>query len=220
MINWAAIDTVLLDMDGTLLDLHFDNYFWLEHLPRRYAQIHHLSLESAQKDLQQRIDAQQGTLQWYCLEFWSDTLKLDILQLKEEIKDKIQMRPHVTLFLERLRLHHKQVVLVTNAHRLSVSLKFAVSSLDQHLDVVVSSHDYRFPKERQEFWHMLQKHEPFDPARTLFIDDSLTVLDSAKQYGIAHLLAIHQPDSQILRQVSEYPAIHHFNEIMPPKQGG
>ena len=26
MINWQQIDTVFLDMDGTLLDLHFDNY--------------------------------------------------------------------------------------------------------------------------------------------------------------------------------------------------
>ncbi|HBT55971.1 MAG TPA: haloacid dehalogenase, partial [Pseudomonas sp.] len=33
MLNWNAIDTVLLDMDGTLLDLHFDNHFWLEHMP-------------------------------------------------------------------------------------------------------------------------------------------------------------------------------------------
>src|SRR5688572_6670841 len=35
MIDWNAVDTVLLDMDGTLLDLHFDNYFWLTHLPKR-----------------------------------------------------------------------------------------------------------------------------------------------------------------------------------------
>ena len=34
--DWRAIDTVLLDMDGTLLDLRFDNYFWLELVPRKY----------------------------------------------------------------------------------------------------------------------------------------------------------------------------------------
>ena len=27
MIDWTSIDTVLLDMDGTLLDLHYDNAF-------------------------------------------------------------------------------------------------------------------------------------------------------------------------------------------------
>ncbi|MCP4043692.1 MAG: haloacid dehalogenase, partial [Gammaproteobacteria bacterium] len=35
VINWNSIHTVLLDMDGTLLDLHFDNQFWLEHVPLR-----------------------------------------------------------------------------------------------------------------------------------------------------------------------------------------
>ena len=40
MINWKNIDTVLLDMDGTLLDLHFDNHFWQTFVPLRYAQQH------------------------------------------------------------------------------------------------------------------------------------------------------------------------------------
>ncbi len=32
---WSRIDVVCLDMDGTVLDLRFDNRFWLEMLPRR-----------------------------------------------------------------------------------------------------------------------------------------------------------------------------------------
>lgn len=217
MIDWATIDTVLLDMDGTLLDLHFDNYFWLEHLPKRYAEHHKIALGTAKKELQQRIEEKQGSLEWYCLDYWSEALSLNIPQLKEEIKHKIQMRPYVELFLERLQNHSKHVVLVTNAHRSSVSLKLKMTPLNTHLDVVVSSHDYKFAKEQQEFWHVLQACEPFNPARTLFIDDSPSVLDSANRYGIAHILAIHQPDSQTPRRIEKYPAIAHFDEIMPPK---
>ena len=44
MINWHDIDTVLLDLDGTLLDLHFDNYFWCQHLPLCYARRHGIAL--------------------------------------------------------------------------------------------------------------------------------------------------------------------------------
>ena len=47
MIDWSCIDTVLLDMDGTLLDLHFDNFFWSEHLPRTYALRHQISKEES-----------------------------------------------------------------------------------------------------------------------------------------------------------------------------
>jgi putative hydrolase of the HAD superfamily len=42
-IDWSRIDTVLLDMDGTLLDLRFDNWFWQELIPSRYAAAHGLS---------------------------------------------------------------------------------------------------------------------------------------------------------------------------------
>lgn len=216
MIDWNTIDTVMLDMDGTLLDLHFDNYFWLHHLPARYAEIHGKPFAEVRGQLESKIQAHQGSLQWYCLEFWSDTLALDIRALKEEVKHKIQVRPHVEEFLTRLRQHGKQAMLVTNAHPQSISLKFEVTAIDRWLDLVISSHEFSHPKEAQDFWRALAAREPFDPARTLFIDDTLTVLDSARDYGIAHLLAIHQPDSRIHRRIEAYPAIEHFSEIMPP----
>lgn len=217
MINWQSIDTVLLDMDGTLLDLHFDNYFWAEHLPKRYAEIHGESFDRVQERLAAQIAAEEGRLQWYCLDFWSETLSLDICALKAEVQHKIQVRPYVEEFLGRLRGLGKKVVLVTNAHRAGMLLKFESTQLDQWLDLVVSSHDYQQPKEAQAFWQQLALQLPFDPARTLFIDDTVRVLDSARQYGIAHLLAIHQPDSQIERYINQYPAIRHFDEIMPPE---
>ncbi len=215
-INWNDIDTVMLDMDGTLLDLHFDNFFWLDHLPARYAQIHGLDLDSANRQLNQDIKNYEGTLQWYCLDFWSDKLQLDIPSLKREVMHKIQMRPHVGEFLTRLRALGKKVLLVTNAHPKSLGLKLEVTQIDQLLDVIVSSHEFSEPKESQRFWQQLQTREGFDPARTLFIDDTARILESAKTFGIKYLLGIHQPDSQQARRMEQFPAIEHFDEIMPP----
>lgn len=217
MINWQEIDTVLLDMDGTLLDLHFDTYFWLDHLPRRYAEIHNLDLAAATQTLMAQIEARQGTLEWYCLDHWSRSLSVDIRGLKEEIRHKIRIRPHVETFLTRLQEHGKRRLLVTNAHPQSLSLKLEETAIDRWLDGIVSSHELREPKEAQAFWHRLQEREAFDPDRTLFVDDTPRVLESARQYGIRHLLCIHQPDSQIERLVENYPAIHHFDEITPPQ---
>jgi len=215
MINWNAIDTVLLDMDGTLLDLHFDNYFWLTHLPDRYAEIHQLDIETARTRLHQQIRSLEGTLNWYCLDYWSETLSVDIPALKAEIRHKIQVRPHVETFLTRLREAGKHCALITNAHPHSLSLKLEVTGIDRWLDLVLSSHEFQRPKEDQEFWQALQQKLDFDPARTLFIDDTVRILESARQFGIAHLLCIHQPDSQQPRTIDGYPAIHHFDEIMP-----
>jgi 5'-nucleotidase len=215
MVNWDAIDTVMLDMDGTLLDLHFDNFFWLDHLPKRYAEIHGVDMASARAQLSGDIRQYEGTLQWYCLEFWSKTFAVDIPSLKAEIKHKIQVRPHVGEFLQRLRQCGKKVLLVTNAHPQSLSLKLEVTQIDQWLDIIISSHEFSEPKESQKFWQALQAREQFDPERTLFVDDTVRVLDSAKEFGIKHLLGIHQPDSQIERRMAEYPAIDQFDEIMP-----
>ncbi|WP_372598636.1 GMP/IMP nucleotidase [Amphritea sp.] len=213
--DWTNIDTVLLDMDGTLLDLHFDTYFWLEHLPVRYAELHSIDHDEAQKWLHERIMQEQGTLNWYCLDYWSKELNVDIKALKREISERIAFRPHVHDFLEHLKEQGIRRVIVTNAHRDSLSLKLEQTGLDTLVDRIICSHDYQIPKEQQAFWHRLQRDEPFDPARTLLVDDSLSVLESAREYGIAYLLSIIQPDSQQPeREITDFNAIGHFNELI------
>lgn len=193
---WSAIDTVLLDMDGTLLDLHFDNHFWLEHLPQRYAQHHGISREQADAELLPLFRDNAGQLNWYCLDFWSRELKLSIRELKREVAHLVALRPDSDLFLAALRQCGKQAVLITNAHRDSLSLKLERVELAPWFDRLISSHDYGFPKEDQQFWQALQADVRFDPARSLFIDDSLPILRAARHFGVAHLLAVRQPDSR------------------------
>lgn len=214
-LDWNAIDTVLLDMDGTLLDLHFDNYFWLTHLPVRYAQLKGMAEADARAHLMARIKDQEGTLNWYCLEYWSALLDVNIRELKEEVKHKIQMRPHVQEFLSLLKRAKKKAILITNAHPQSLSLKLEITALDQWLDIIISSHEFNEPKEAQAFWQKLVERENFDPARALFVDDTVRILDSAKTFGIGHLLCIHQPDSQTARRIDSYPSIDHFDELFP-----
>ena len=219
MIDWNEIDTVLLDMDGTLLDLHFDNYFWLTHLPKRYAEAHDFSEAEALERLRHIFAEHEGTLNWYCLDFWSRTLEIDVRTLKEEVKHKIRVRPFAEEFLRQLHALDKRLVLITNAHPQSLDLKLQVTEIERWLHVVISSHEFKTPKEAREFWLLLQQREHFDPLRTLFIDDTVRILDSAHAFGIRHLLCMHQPDSQGQhRDIQAYPAIHHFDEILPQQQ--
>lgn len=216
MIDWRAIDTVLLDMDGTLLDLHFDNHFWLTHLPARYAEHHGLCPDEATQKLHQLFHEKRGTLDWYCLDFWSRSLAVNIRQLKEEIQHLIAERPDAVQFLRALKATGKQRILITNAHRESLELKLAATGIEAELDLIISSHDYGYPKEDQQFWRALADQVPFDPARTLFIDDSLAVLTAAERYGIKYLCAIRQPDSKKTAvDTGHFPAIDHFADIFP-----
>jgi len=216
MLNWSHIDTVLLDMDGTLLDLHYDNHFWLEHVPRRYAEKHALTLEAAKDALRSRYKQIEGTLDWYCVDYWTRELDLDIALLKEEVDHLIGVHPHVVDFLDAVRAQGKRLVLVTNAHGKSLDIKFRRTRLNGHFDAVVCAHDLGLPKEQPTFWDKMQEVEPFTKGTTLLVDDSLPVLRSARQYGILHLLAVRNPDSKLPeKDVGEFAAIHSFQDILP-----
>lgn len=212
---WQQIDTVLLDMDGTLLDLHFDNHFWLTHLPQRYAEHHGVSLALAQAELLPLFRQHAGTLNWYCTDFWSRELRLSIRDLKREVAHLIALRTDAELFLRALREAGKRVVLITNAHRDSLSLKLERVELAPWFERLISSHDYGFPKEDQQFWFALRQDVEFDPARALFIDDSLPILRSAGRFGVANLLAVRQPDSQAgPKDTEEFVAVEDYRELV------
>ena len=222
MIDWSRIDTVLLDMDGTLLDLHFDNHFWLEYVPRRYAERYGLSLAEAKRELMARYRAIEGTLNWYCVDHWSRTLGLDIALLKQEVDHLIAVHPHVPEFLEALRASGRRVALVTNAHQKSLDLKMEKTQLAGHFDAIVTAHALGLPKEDPHFWTALRARFPFEAARTLLIDDSLSVLRSARAAGIGQLLAVERPDSKgEAREQQEFPALASFRALLPipPREG-
>jgi len=216
MIRWDDIDTVLLDMDGTLLDLHYDNMLWNQLLPNRYGAARNLTPADAQAVLFERMRAIRGQLEFYCLDHWSAFTGLDVVGLHHELVSLIRYRPNAERFLDWLRNAGKRSVLVTNAHRDSLYVKDLHSGVTSRLDADVSCHDYGSPKESGAFWTRLMKEHPFDPQRTLFIDDNDSVLDAAARFGIRHLFTVSQPDSaRPHREGLGYPAFNDFADLLP-----
>jgi putative hydrolase of the HAD superfamily len=214
-VDWERIDTVLVDMDGTLLDLAFDNFFWLEVVPEQYAGLRRITVADARRQLSVRFDATAGTLAWYCLDQWSADLGLDIKSLKRTHKHRIRFLPGAQEFLAAVRRRGKHVCLVTNAHRDTFAVKAEQTGIDRLVDGVVCSHDLLAPKESAEFWHALQRERPFDRQRTLLIEDSLAVLTAAASYGVTHTLAIRRPDSQLpAREIGGFAAVDGVAELL------
>jgi 5'-nucleotidase len=215
-LDWSAIDTVLLDMDGTLLDLRFDNYFWQELVPVKYAEQCAMTVAAARAELAPHFEAYRGQLAWYCTDFWSQKLKLPIAALKQEARAQIGWLPGAQAFLGRIRSLRKRMFLVTNAHTDTLRIKESQTGLASYFDVCVSSHSFGHPKECAEFWERLQAAHPFDATRTLFVDDSLPVLCAAHAYGIAHLVAVTHPDSsQAPRPCEGFLSVARIEELWP-----
>jgi putative hydrolase of the HAD superfamily len=202
-------------MDGTLLDLAYDNTLWTEALPERFSETHDWPLSSAASHLFGHMNERRGQLEFYCLDYWAAFTGLDIVALHHELAALIRFRPNARAFLEHLMRLERRSVLVTNAHRDSLAVKNRHTNLEPMLDAVVSCHDYGAPKESGEFWQALMREHPFDPARTLLIDDNDAVLDSAVGFGVAHVLTVAQPDSQRPpRKGLRHPAVEDFRDLM------
>ena len=216
MVNWEEIESVFLDMDGTLLDLHFDDHFWQELIPQEYAKKNQISLELSRNRLQPLFQQHEGTLNWYCLDFWSKELNMDIPKLKAEISELIAIHDGVIEFLIAVRKTGRRIALITNAHGAALALKMNVTGLTDHFDNIICAHDIGLPKEQPRFWEKLQSVEPYKVNATLFVDDSIPVLRSAKQAGLTHLLTIQKPSSKKpKRNVNEFVMLDNFMSICP-----
>jgi len=214
-INWSTIDTVLVDMDGTLLDLHYDNQFWLEYLPAQYAKKQQISLAQARQKTAQMFQQVHGTLQWYCLDYWQQQLGLDMLELKQQLSHLIKVRPYVIEFLTALKQANKRIILLTNAFPTSLTLKMELTQLQPHFDLLLSTHQFGYAKESDLLWQAIFKQHDIIAATTLFIDDSEPLLRVAANNGIGQCLGINQPDSQKPAiEMANFPNISHFDQII------
>jgi HAD superfamily hydrolase (TIGR01509 family) len=214
--DWSRVKSVLLDMDGTLLDLHFDNHFWRERIPEHYAEVHGLPVEAAREELVPRFAARQGTLEWYCTDFWSNDLGFDVATLKREMRSGIRYLPGAVGFLEAVRAAGKRLVLVTNAHPASLAIKSGETGLGAHFDEMISSHTLGFPKEDPRFWTSLDALGVHDRETSLFVDDSLPVLRAAQRHGVSQVFAVARPDStRPPHEVVGFPAVHSVGDLLP-----
>lgn len=214
-VNWDLVDVTLLDMDGTVLDLRYDNAFWYEHLPAAVAARRGVPVAVAHAQIQAHAARIHGTLEFYCLDYWSAQLGLDVAAANAQLAHLIRVRPQVREFLRWLRDTARGVWLVTNSHPAGLEFKLACTGLRPCFDVVLSAHELRAPKEDPAFWRALAARG-VNLGRSLLVDDNLAVLGCARAAGVGQCLAVRQPDSGLPPQlVDGWPGVDGFLELLP-----
>ncbi len=209
------IKYILLDLDGTLLDLYFDDYFWGHLVPEKYAEKHEITFGAAKEYLYETYKSHEKTLNWYDIDFWSRELDLDIPALKEQIKHLIEVHPHVIDFLELMQKQGKKIFLLTNAHYKTVKIKFNKTQIGKYFDDVLCSFNVGHPKEDLAFWQKAQKKLKFDKEHSLFIDDVEDILETAGEFGIKYLLFKARASSKAEpKKTDNFLTIHDFRELM------
>ena len=214
-VDWDAVDTVMLDMDGTLLDKHFDDYFWEVYLPEHYSLLHDMPVEKAAQELLERYRQAENSLQWSDIAHWSRELQMDIPELKLRISHLIAVHPHVSDFLAFCRGLGKKLYLVTNAHPQTLDIKLNKANIGIWFDRMICADEVGFAKEEPHFWSRLQEMLGFTPQRSLFADDTEKVLRAADHFGIAWLIHIAKASSRKnVLYSKQYPSIDVFAELM------
>jgi len=211
------VQCVLLDMDGTLLDKYFDDFFWEHLLPEKYAEKNNITFGRAKEELLRKYKAHEGSLNWTDIDFWSREVDIDIPALKEQIKHLIEVHPHVEEFLRMLKRRKKKVFLVTNAHYKVLDMKLKKTMIGKFFDAAVTSFEIGYPKEMIEFWAKIHRKLGFDKEKTLFVDDTIAVLKTARRFGIKYVLYKSYSSSKAEKTISgEFPSIDDFMELLGP----
>ena len=216
-VDWQVIDTILLDMDGTLLDKHFDDYFWEEYVPEVFAEKNKMSIFDAEEELLARYRKKEGSLDWTDLDYWSRELGLDIVSLKKKMNYLIKVHPYVVDFLEYCRKNNKKIHLVTNAHSKTLAIKMEKTALAGNFDRIICSEEVGLAKEDPAFWGKLERMLNFSRDKTILADDNEKVLDAAQKYGFSRDQLIFVAKSSSTMPVihsKKFPSIIFFKELM------
>ncbi len=212
---WREVDKVFFDLDGTLLDRYFDDYFWEQFVPEVYSSKNKIDIDQSRQLLIMTYKSVQNTLQWTDLDYWSEKLGLDIAALKYEVRHLIQSRPQVTELMNHIKSLGKEIYLVTNAHPKALQIKMEQVDLTNWFKARICSKEVGAAKEQPEFWHKFMKIIPFEKDTTLFVDDNTKVLETAREFGIKHLVHIAKPSSKVAAQYcNQYRSIGNFQELI------
>ncbi len=210
------LSAVVLDMDGTLLDLHFDDQVWNHRLPQIVAARRGCEVDAAKELVATTIEQARGTLDWYCLDYWGALFEVSIHAIERELASLIRPRPGTLEFLQHLAARGIRSVLATNAHPESLAHKLERTGIGRWFSTIRSAHPYGHPKEHAAFWTALADDVGLDPSTSLFVDDNLAVLDAARHFGIAELYGVRRPSSSgTWREYAEYPAVDSLTELIP-----
>ncbi len=214
-IDWAKIDTVLLDMDGTLIDKHHDDFFWEELVPKCYAEKNNISQLEAKERLRRIYKTKENTKKWADFDYWSERLGINLWLLKDECRHTVKLHPHTVRFLKFLKRRRKKVYLVTAASRKDINFKLEHVGIFEYFDGIFSEIEIGSSKKEKMFWGKVQKKIKYEKSRTMLADDDETIMRMARSHGIRWLVIKSKSSSKKPHQISkEFFCVRHFDDIL------
>ncbi len=187
-----VIKNYLIDLDGVILDIKYDNFFWQKHIPKVYSNVHNLSYDDAKVITRQLFNFKRKTKDWYDIDYWSNMLSIDIKKEKEENIQLVSLINGSKGFLEELKRKGKSVYLITNAHRKTLKIKLKKYPIEGYFKEIICSHELGCIKEEIRFWHILKNKLGIEFKDTVLIEDTIENLQAASSAGLSNLIYIGQ----------------------------
>lgn len=232
--NWKAYDNYIFDLYGTLIDIRSDEHCdatwekWFDWLDRRgvkHPSISQFRDEFFEGDARCRREA---------LASWGfECPEIDVVPIYQELftkygngleftntvfateagyafrtasREYMRLFPQVTGLLEHLRRTNKHAFILSNAQSSYTWPEICFFGLQNMVDDVLMSSDYRCMKPDRAFFDILLEKYDMDRSRTLMLGDSLkSDIAGADKAGIdsVHLADENSPNIFYVRAVEE-----------------
>ena len=199
MVKLNSTTAILSDLDGVILDQHYDRKFWQSWLPEHVANQTNQSIEKIQIEIQLKIDGQKGTLNWYDLNYWDDLLDVDCMEIIKEQEEKPSFLEGSLEALQELSTLKNPKHILTNGDPRLQEYKAEARNFLQFFDSIFYSMHAGYPKEKKEFWTLARHNLNLDFEDSIFIDDDFKVVTIAVKAGVKRVIWITPGKNRILQ---------------------
>lgn len=189
------------DLQGTLSDSRFSDYYWMEIIPKKYAEKFHVSIDDAKEILKNKFK-EYGVyhILYYDDKYWEQYLDFSTKIELERSLVKPRINQELYDFISKIKLP-KIIISTTTNLFINFELQEKINTFDKIYSCVDS---FKIGGKTKEVYEKICQELNSNPSEILHVGDNKKMdIDHAKEAGINTILFDNNTDD-VIKKIKRY----------------